>query len=215
MRSPSSTNISSVRTPKSGSSTPSIFCIGRDVRPTLRPDDPLPGGDTPVDVDGLDRVRVLEHEFGVSLGQRGDRLVRCGPPPRVRRRVAGVGQHEVTSADSPDDEAGQQRPSALPGSGNPFAPGRGSIVARRRVSASRSGSWRREVTPSFAKALRRWYSMVLMLTTSSSAISRLLRPPPPAGRRPAPATSGPAGPVRSARSGFRPDAASSLAHRSA
>jgi hypothetical protein len=37
MRSASSTIIWSVSTPKSGSSTPSICCIGRDVRPTLRP----------------------------------------------------------------------------------------------------------------------------------------------------------------------------------
>ena len=37
IRSPSSTIISSVRTPKSGSSTPSSSCIGFEVRPTLRP----------------------------------------------------------------------------------------------------------------------------------------------------------------------------------
>src|SRR3954449_7743764 len=37
IRSPSSTSISSVRTPKSGSSTPSSCCIGFEVRPTLRP----------------------------------------------------------------------------------------------------------------------------------------------------------------------------------
>ncbi len=37
IRSPSSTIISSVSTPKSGSSTPSNSCIGREVSPTLRP----------------------------------------------------------------------------------------------------------------------------------------------------------------------------------
>ena len=37
IRSPSSTNISSVSTPKSGSFTPSRVCMGLLVRPTLRP----------------------------------------------------------------------------------------------------------------------------------------------------------------------------------
>ena len=39
----------------------------------LAADDPLPVGDPPVDVDGLDRVGVLDNQFGVSLGELRDR----------------------------------------------------------------------------------------------------------------------------------------------
>ena len=79
----------------------------------------------------------------------------------------------------------------------------------------RAASWRRDVTPSFANALRRWYSTVLTLTTSSAASSRLERP---AAARRATTSSCAVSRVSSRPRrglGRSPDAASSRAQRSA
>ena len=88
--------------------------------------------------------------------------------------------------------AGQQRPLGASGQWEPVRAAAAQSVGARSSSASRSGSWRREVTPSFANALRRWYS--IGLDADHQLVGDLPVAPAaarPAGRPPAPARSGP------------------------